>query len=73
MMRFDARLAIIKALTEKGLYIETKANPMSLKICSRSGDVIEPLLKPQWWMNCDEPAKAAIEVCSICNISIITH
>jgi hypothetical protein len=30
--------------------------------CSRSGDVIEPLLKPQWWVAMKEPAAAAADV-----------
>jgi valyl-tRNA synthetase len=25
-------------------------NPMSIGICSRSKDIIEPLLRPQWYM-----------------------
>lgn len=48
MKRFDARKAIVVALKEKGLYIETKNNPMVVPICNRSKDVIEPMLKPQW-------------------------
>lgn len=27
---------------------------------SRSGDIIEPYLKPQWWVNCSEMAKDAM-------------
>ena len=31
-------------------------------IVLRSKDIIEPLLKPQWYLNCDEMSKQAIEV-----------
>lgn len=48
MKRFDARKEIVNALKEKGLYIETKNNPMVVPICNRSKDIIEPMLKPQW-------------------------
>lgn len=48
MKRFDARVAIIKELTEKTLLITIKDNPMVIPICSRSKDVVEPLVKPQW-------------------------
>ena len=62
MKRYHARKAVIKALTEKGLYIETTDNPMKLQVCSKSGDIIEPILKPQWWVNCTPLAEAAVEV-----------
>ncbi|KAG7661468.1 VAS1 [[Candida] subhashii] len=60
MKRFDARSKVIEALKEKGLYVGQEANEMNLPICSRSGDVIEPLLKPQWYVNQQEMAKDAI-------------
>ncbi len=31
-------------------------NPMRLGLCSRSKDVIEPVLKPQWWVDCKDAA-----------------
>ncbi|PWN48942.1 putative VAS1-valyl-tRNA synthetase [Violaceomyces palustris] len=61
MKRFHARRAVTEALKERGLYIETKDNPMTVPICSRSGDIIEPIMKPQWWVNCKPLAAAAIE------------
>lgn len=48
MKRFHARTAIIKELTARNLFIEIKDNPMVVPICSRSKDVVEPLMKPQW-------------------------
>lgn len=48
MKRFHARKKIIEELTKLGLYMETKDNPMVVPICSRSKDVVEPMLKPQW-------------------------
>lgn len=61
MKRFDARKAILVALQAKGLYKETVDNPMVVPICSRSKDVVEPLIKPQWYVKCDEMAKNATE------------
>lgn len=46
LMRFDARNALFKELTELGLIIGKKPNPMRLGRCSKSNDIIEPLLKP---------------------------
>ena len=62
MKRFHARVAVVKALQDAGLFVEAKDNPMQIPICSKSGDVIEPLLKPQWWVNCKPLAEEAIKV-----------
>ncbi|KZZ91896.1 valyl-tRNA synthetase [Ascosphaera apis ARSEF 7405] len=61
MKRFDARYAVIEALKEKGLYVKWENNPMKIPICSKSKDVIEPILKPQWWMRMAELAKPALK------------
>jgi valyl-tRNA synthetase len=44
---------------------------MRLGICSRSKDVIEPLLKPQWYVKCDEMAKDACEAVRSGELEII--
>ncbi|OCL10164.1 valyl-tRNA synthetase [Glonium stellatum] len=59
--RFDARYDVVAKLKELNLYIETKENPMIIPLCSKTKDVIEPILKPQWWMRMDEMAKAALD------------
>ncbi|KAJ6485548.1 tRNA synthetases class I-domain-containing protein [Mycena sanguinolenta] len=61
MKRFHARVAVVKALKDAGLYIETKDNPMQIPICSKSGDVVEPVLKPQWWVNCQPLQEEAVK------------
>jgi len=48
MKRFHARIAVTEALKERGLYRDTVNNPMVVPFCSRSKDVVEPLMKPQW-------------------------
>ncbi|CAK9438293.1 uncharacterized protein LODBEIA_P25170 [Lodderomyces beijingensis] len=60
MKRFDARAKVIEELKAKGLFVEQKDNEMTIPTCSRSGDIIEPLLKPQWYVNQQEMAKDAI-------------
>lgn len=50
MKRFTARKVVIEELTKLGLYVETKDNPMQVPRCSKSKDVIEPIMKPQWWV-----------------------
>ncbi len=61
MMRFDARVAITEALKAKGLFRGEKPNPMRLGVCSRTGDIIEPMLKPQWYVDCKDMAAKAAE------------
>jgi len=49
----------VEKLKEKGLYVETVDHEMTLRRCSRSKDIIEPLLKPQWYVNMKDMAAAA--------------
>ncbi|KAA1080286.1 hypothetical protein PGT21_001188 [Puccinia graminis f. sp. tritici] len=62
MKRFAARKAVVEALKAKGLWIETKDNGvMQIPVCSKSGDFIEPLIKPQWWLNCKELSQETLK------------
>lgn len=70
LMRFDARNQILAELKALGLYIDTKPNPMSIPTCSRTGDVIEPLLKPQWYVNCQQMAADGIRAVKEGELSI---
>ncbi|CAN0253441.1 unnamed protein product, partial [Discosporangium mesarthrocarpum] len=60
MMRYDARVAVEKALEEKGLLRGKDPHNMRLGLCSRSGDIIEPMITPQWYLNCDSMAAMAV-------------
>nr|KAJ0216402.1 hypothetical protein LSAT_V11C300142940 [Lactuca sativa] len=44
----------------QGLYKGEEKNEMRLGVCSRSNDVIEPMIKPQWYVNCNGIAKEAL-------------
>ncbi|XP_029099399.1 valine--tRNA ligase isoform X6 [Monodon monoceros] len=57
--RFEARKAVLVALKERGLFRGTEDNPMVVPLCNRSKDVVEPLLRPQWYVRCGEMAQAA--------------
>ncbi|KAL1742991.1 tRNA synthetases class I-domain-containing protein [Schizophyllum fasciatum] len=61
MPRFKARVEVVKALEAAGLFVEKKDNPMQIPLCSKSGDVIEPILRPQWWVDCKPLAEEAIK------------
>uniref|UniRef100_A0A8D1BNN0 Valine--tRNA ligase, mitochondrial n=1 Tax=Sus scrofa TaxID=9823 RepID=A0A8D1BNN0_PIG len=57
--RFVAREKIVSALRERGLFRGLQNHPMVLPICSRSGDVVEYLLKSQWFVRCQQMGEQA--------------
>ncbi|MBN9339291.1 MAG: valine--tRNA ligase [Comamonadaceae bacterium] len=50
MDRFVARKAIVADLEALGLLIETKKHKLMVPICTRTGQVIEPMLTDQWFV-----------------------
>lgn len=60
--RFDARYHVVEELTKLGLFVKKEPNPMKIPLCEKSKDVIEPLIKPQWWIRMKELAEAGLEV-----------
>lgn len=61
MHRFECRKAITKKLDEMGLLREIQPYEYRVGRCSRTGDIIEPLLMPQWFVDCKEMAKMAVD------------
>lgn len=49
MPRFEARWKVIDRLKKLNLWRGQSDHAMSLPTCSRTGDVIEPMLKDQWF------------------------
>uniref|UniRef100_A0A4W3GNK3 Valine--tRNA ligase, mitochondrial n=1 Tax=Callorhinchus milii TaxID=7868 RepID=A0A4W3GNK3_CALMI len=63
--RFDARRLILEALMERGLHRGSEEHSLVLPVCSRTGDIIEPFLRSQWFVRCKKMATQAIAV-SVC-------
>ncbi|KAK5990349.1 Valyl-tRNA synthetase [Cladobotryum mycophilum] len=59
--RFDVRYAVQDALKEKGLYVDKKDNPINVPLYEKSKDIIEPIMKPQWWVRTKELAEPAMQ------------
>lgn len=59
--RYHARERILNDLAELDLLKSKASHRNELPICSRSKDVIEFIIKPQWFMRCDEMCRQAIE------------
>eukprot|EP00054_Salpingoeca_dolichothecata_P028930 m.223663 g.223663 ORF g.223663 m.223663 type:complete len:985 (-) comp26347_c0_seq5:19-2973(-) len=57
--RFEARKTVIQRLHDKGLFLREENHQMTVPICSRSGDIIEPRLCSQWFLDCSGMAKKA--------------
>lgn len=62
MMRFDCRIKMEEDMKKLGILVDKKPNPMRLGFCQRSGDVIEPMIKPQWYVSCQGIKGRMIEV-----------
>lgn len=52
---------MLNELTNKDLLRGIESHKMTLPKCSRSGDVIEYLLKEQWFIRCKDMAQKALQ------------
>ncbi|AVP58327.1 valine--tRNA ligase [Pulveribacter suum] len=48
--RFAARKAIVADLDAQGLLVETKKHKLMVPVCTRTGQIIEPMLTDQWFV-----------------------
>ena len=48
--RFVARKTIVKDLEAQGLLVETKKHKLMVPICTRTGQIVEPMLTDQWFV-----------------------
>ena len=71
MMRFDARIAIENKLKELDLFHNKKKHSMRIGKWAKTGDIIEPIMKPQWYLNCKEMAAKAVEAVKSGELKII--
>ncbi|KAJ1939361.1 hypothetical protein EC988_007331, partial [Linderina pennispora] len=72
MGRWEARRRVVATLKESGSYIgSTESDNSVISRCSRSGDIIEPMLMPQWYVKCDGLAANANEMVSAGQIQMV--
>lgn len=55
----------------EGLYENKRKEEMCLAICLRTNDVVEPMIKPQWYVNCNTLAKVGLGNSMSKNIEVI--
>ena len=61
MKRFECRAKLLALMKEQGIFRGDQDNAMVLNLCQRSKDVIEPMLRPQWYVNCQDIAKVMMQ------------
>lgn len=60
MHRFDCRKAIVAELEKVGLLREVTPYEYRVGRCSRTGDIVEPMLMPQWFVDCSTMAAKSV-------------
>jgi len=59
--RYEAREAIVKELDEMGLLVKVEKINHAVGVHERCGEVIEPLIKSQWFVKMEDMVKPAIK------------
>ena len=62
MDRYEARKAIVADLEEQGYLVKTEPYNHNVGCCYRCGNVVEPLISPQWFVKMKPLAVEAINV-----------
>lgn len=60
LKRYEARIKALEILREKGLLVQKIPYEQTIPICSRSGDIVEPIIKEQWWCRTKGMAEKAL-------------
>ncbi|KAL5291043.1 hypothetical protein ACFFRR_010452 [Megaselia abdita] len=68
--RFDVRYKILNALASLKLLKSKKDHSMNVPICSRSKDVVEYMIRDQWFLDCKEMAEEALHAVKSGNLQI---
>nr|CCM17709.1 valyl-tRNA synthetase, putative [Leishmania guyanensis] len=61
MHRFDCRREIVKKLEEMGLLRGVEPYEYRVGCCERTGDIVEPMIMPQWFIDCSDMARRSVE------------
>lgn len=73
MPRFIAREKVLNELSNKGILKSISDHEMYVPLCSRSHDVIEYLLKEQWFIKCESMAQKALQAVEQGHLKIIPN
>ena len=73
LSRFEARKRIVSDLRLSGMLVGEEPYDQIIPICSRSGDIVEPRLKEQWWLKCADMAQRAADAVRNGEIQLIPN
>lgn len=62
MPRYQVRKLITQKLKDLELFRGQRGNPMVLTICNITKDVLEPMVKPQWYLSTQQIKNRLLEV-----------
>uniref|UniRef100_V9IKU4 valine--tRNA ligase n=1 Tax=Apis cerana TaxID=7461 RepID=V9IKU4_APICE len=71
--RFIVREKILNELSNKGILKSISDHNMCIPLCSRTHDVVEYLLKEQWFIKCKDMAQKAIKAVKQGHLKIIPN
>ena len=69
--RFDARTAIVAQLEQEGLLERVEPHQHAVGHCQRSGDIVEPIVSEQWFVQVGPLAQRAMEAVTGGRIRIV--
>lgn len=70
--RFDARNKVLEKLKEIGAYGgQSVYSEGRIAVCSRTGDVVEPMMREQWFLNCEQMNDEVLEALSSHKLKIV--
>lgn len=73
MHRYEVRDKIVDDLKALDLYHGKADNKMAIGLCSRSKDIIEPIVRPQWWVDCKEMADRSVQAVKNKDLTILPN
>jgi valyl-tRNA synthetase len=69
--RYVVRREMEQVMKDRNLFRDKRDNAMSIARCSRSGDIIEPMTSPQWFVQCKGMADRAVDAVATGALRII--
>jgi valyl-tRNA synthetase len=71
--RYIARKILVKLLEERSYLVEVKPHKTTLPVCSRTGDILEPKLRSQWFVDTSEMSQKSIAALKSGELQIVDN
>uniref|UniRef100_A0A5S6R289 valine--tRNA ligase n=1 Tax=Trichuris muris TaxID=70415 RepID=A0A5S6R289_TRIMR len=67
--RFEGREKIVRWLIDRDLLVDCKTHVLNVPVCRRTGDILEPMPKEQWFLRCETMAERTLALCAEMHIA----